>query len=575
LQITNLPQIPLMPDNPNKLSQFWQELKRRRVIHVIVVYATAAFVIIELINNVYEPLRLPEGSTTFVILLLAIGFPFAIILSWIFDITLKGIKKTKPIEPTKKKKKDYPPSDKISRFENSIAVLPFQDISPQKDQEYFCDGMTEEIINALTHVGSLKVIARTSAFAFKDKHKDVREIGKKLDVETLLEGSVRKDGNRLRITAQLIKVADGSHIWSDAFNRKLEDVFAIQDEISLAIVDNMKVKLLGKEKVEIVKRHTEDLETYNLLLTGRYFFNKGSEEGIKKSIEYFEKVIDKVPDSAQAYAGLASCHIWLRFWDFLPPKIAFPNAKKAALRAIEIDQMISEAHASLGTVKLIYDWDWEGAEVDHKKAIELNPNYALAHNEYALYFVALGRLDEAIEESERAVELDPLSAILIGFLGFSLLRAGRLEQARERFQKAIELEPNFAQAWWMLGQTYILESRYEEGILEIEKTLDLSKNNALILSGLGWAYAVSTRKSDAQKVVIELERRAKKEYIRPYLFAKIHAALGEKDRAFEWLDKAYEEHDVSLALMLSDETLVMLHTDQRFNRLLKKINLKK
>jgi Flp pilus assembly protein TadD len=261
--------------------------------------------------------------------------------------------------------------------------------------------------------------------------------------------------------------------------------------------------------------------------------------------------------------------------DFLPPKIAFPKAKEEALRAIEIDQTLSEAHVSLGFIKIMYDWDWEGAKRECKQAIELNPNYAPAYSGYAYYFAALGRLDEAIAEGERAVELDPLSVVLNNPLGTALLRAGRLEQAREQFQKAIELEPNYAQAWWMLGQTYILESRYEEGILEIEKALDLSKNNTLILSGLGWAYAVSGRKSDAQKVVAELERRTKKEYIRPYLFAKIHAALGEKDRAFEWLEKAYEEHDVSLAFMLSDETLVMLHTDQRFNRLLKKINLEK
>ncbi len=492
------------------------------------------------------------------------------------NVEIEGLEeKKKEKDDIIPEKKEYSLSDSLSKQQKSIAVLPFVNMSSEPDQEYFCDGMTEEIINALTHIESLKVIARTSAFAFKGKHEDIREIGKKLDVETLLEGSIRKADNKLRITAQLIKVADGSHLWSDAYNRELEDVFAIQEEISLAIVDNLKIKLLGEEKEAIVKHHTEDLEAYNLLLTGRYFFNKGSGEGMKKAIEYFEKVIEKVSDSAQAYAGLASCYIGLGFWDFLPLNIAFPKARDAALRAIEIDQTLSEAHASLGMVKTIYDWDWEGAERENKKAIELNPNYAQAYRGYAHYFMALGRLDEAIAENERAVELDPLSAVLNKHLGIALMRAGRLEQAREKFQKAIELEPNFAHAWWLLGQTYILDSRYEEGILEIEKALNLSKNNTLILSGLGWAYAVSARKSDAQKVFIELKKRTKKKYIRSYLFAKIHASLGEKDRAFEWLEKAYEEHDVSLAFMLSDETLVMLHTDQRFNRLLKKINLEK
>ena len=557
----------------SNLGQFWLELKRRRVVRVIIAYGAAAFVIIELVDIVSPSLGLPVWTLNFVMVLLCVGFFITVILSWVYDITPKGIIKTKPIQPVQEQKEVYPRIDKFSRFKNSIAVLPFQDMSPQKDQEYFCDGMTEEIINALTHIESLKVIARTSAFAFKNKHKDIREIGKKLGVETVLEGSIRKDGNRLRITAQLIKVDDGYHLWSDAYNRELEDVFAIQEEISLAIADNLKVKLLGKEKAELVKRYTESLEIYNLLLTGRFFLNKASEKGGKKAIGYFEKVIEKVPDSAQAYAGLASCHIGLGFRDFLSPKMAFPKAREAAVRAIELDQTLSEAHVSLGLIKAIFDWDWEGAEREFKQAIELNSNYAPAYSGYSYYFTATGKLDEAITECKKAIELDPLSAVLNDPLNIALLRAGRLEEAREQLKKLIDMEPNYPHAWWVLGQTYISESKYEEGILKIEKALNLSKNNALILSGLGWAYAISSRKSDAQKVIDDLKGRMKNEYIRPYLFAKIYASLGEIDQSFEWLEKAYTEHDVSLAFMLNDETLVMLHSDQRFKRLLKKINL--
>ncbi len=377
-----------MRGEPGNLSHFWQELKRRKVVRVIIVYGATAFVILELVDIVSPPLGLPTWTLNFTIVLLCVVFFITVILSWVYDITPKGIIKTKPVKPVQRQGEDYSQLTKISRFKNSIAVLPFQDMSPQKDQEYFCDGMTEEIINALTHIESLKVIARTSSFAFKDKHKDIREIGKKLDVETVLEGSIRKDGHRLRITAQLIKVADGSHIWSDAYNREMEDVFAIQEEISLAIADNMKVKLLGKEKAELVKRYTENLEIYNLLLTGRFFYNKGSEEGGKKAIEYFEKVIEKVPDSAQAYAGLASCHIGLGFRDFLPPKIAFPKAREAALKAIELDETLSEAHVSLGLIKTMFDWDWEGAEREFNQAIELNSNYAPAYSGYSYYLTA-------------------------------------------------------------------------------------------------------------------------------------------------------------------------------------------
>ena len=288
---------------PNKLSRFWQEIKRRRVIHVIIVYATVAFVLIELTDIVAPSLDLPDWTLNFIIILLCVGFPIAIIFSWIYDITLKGIRKTGPIKLANKKGEDFIESDKTSRFENSIAVLPFQDMSPQKDQEYFCDGITEELINVLTHVESLKVIARTSCFAFKDKHKDVREIGKKLDVENLLEGSIQKDNNRLRITAQLIKVTDGSHIWSERFDRDINDLFAIQDEISLAIVDTLKVKLLGEEKALMVKRHTEDPEVYKLYLKAIYYYSLATDEGFEKARSYVEQALQIDPGFAAGYQG--------------------------------------------------------------------------------------------------------------------------------------------------------------------------------------------------------------------------------------------------------------------------------
>ena len=562
-----------MPGNPNKLVRFWQELKRRRVFNVIVVYATAAFIIIELVSNVFEPLLLPEWTPTLVIVILAIMFPIALIFSWIFDVTFQGIKKTEPLASEVQPEEVRSTSAIFAPFDKSIAVLPFQDMSPNKDQEYFCDGITEEIINALTHIESLKVIARTSAFAFKNKHADIREIGQKLNVETLLEGSIRKDGKRLRITAQLIKVADGFHLWSDVYNRELEDVFAIQEEISLAIVQNLKLKLFGGEKAEIVSRAIEDMESYNLLLLAHHFQSKGSEEAMKNAIDYYEQVIEKVQNSAQAYAGLAFCYTLLGFLNSIAPISAFPKAKEAALKSIEIDQTLTEAHASLGLVMTYYDWDWEGAENAFTKALDLSPNYAQAYQGLAFLNMALGKEKECLVASERAVELDPLSAVLREILGFALLRTGRIEQAREEFMKALELEPNYTQARWLLGHTYMLESDYDTGISEIEKALEQSNGNPLICSGMGWAYAISGRKSDAENLVAEMERRIKNEYIGAYLFAKIYAALGETDRAFEWLDKAYEEHDVSLVFIRSDETLMTLHSDGRFNLLLNRIGL--
>jgi len=271
----------------------------------------------------------------------------------------------------------------------SIAVLPFRDMSPQKDQDYFCEGMAEELINALTKIEGLHVAARTSAFQFKGKDLNVRRIGEELGVKTVLEGSVRKAGNRLRITAQLINISDGYHIWSDKYDRDIEDIFAIQDEISLAIVDNLKLKLLKKEKAQLMKRYTEDQEAYSLYLKGRYFWNRRYEGGLLKGIEYFQKAIEKDPSFAPAYAGIADCYCLMGMYNWNPPKEAYPKAKAATLRALEIDDTLPEAHASLGWIKMFYDWDWAAAERAFQRAIELNPNYATAHNWYAMFLTPM------------------------------------------------------------------------------------------------------------------------------------------------------------------------------------------
>jgi len=470
--------------------------------------------------------------------------------------------------------KEEPKTTKIEEIEwkNSIAVLPFADLSPQKDQEYFCDGMAEELTNSLTNIKELRVVARTSAFAFKGKDIDIREIGSKLNVETVLEGSVRKAGNRLRITAQLIKIADGYHLWSEKYDREMEDIFAIQDEISVKIAEKLRVELLGAERAKLAKRQPENLEAYNLYLKGRHFYNKGSGEGMNKAIEYYTKAIEIAPDYAQAYSQQAICYMFQGFLNYLHPKDVFPKAKAAALKAIEIDDSLAESHYSLGMIRLVYDWDWDLAERELKLAIELNPNDPQSQW-YAMYFNAMGKMAEAIAESDKTLELDPLSTPLFFLRGFYLLRAGLLEKAKGQFQKALELEPNFADAYWLLGHALILDSRYDKGITEIQKALDLSHNNVVILAGLGWGYAVSCRKKEALKVLEELNKRAKQEYIKPFLFAKIYSALGEKDQAFGWLKKAYDDHDVSLALILTDESIENLRSDPRYVALLKKMGL--
>ena len=573
---------------PNKLSQFWQELKRRRVIHVIIVYATAAFVIIELVDNVYESLRLPDWTPTLVILLLVIAFPFAIIFSWIYDITLKGIRKTEPIKLADKKGKDVSESDNTSRFENSIAVLPFQDMSPEKNQEYFCDGIAEEIINALTHVESLKVIARTSAFAFKDKQVDMRKIGQKLDVQMLLEGSIRKDGDQLRITAQLIKVDDGSHLWSEAYNRKLQDVFAIQEEISLTIVDNLKIKLLGEEKTAIVMRHTENLEAFNLYLKGNHYCHAATASGFEKAIECFEQALQKDAHYALPYIGLAEVYWLSTFFGNMRPNDAYPKLEKYVNKALEISNTLAEAHSVMGLINTYYYWNWKKAELSFKQAIQLNPNSAYIHIYYSFLLSCIGRHKEAIKEAKRAQELDPLSTYISSYVGSAYYYDSQFDRAIEECQMVISIDPNYYIAHEYLSLAYtekamINESlgehekaveEFEKAIEEMEKAVDLSNGVPFMVSCLACTYIIIGKKDQAEKLIDNLKKRSRTEYIQPICFYIFHIARGEQNLALEWLERACREHDTFLPwfrFLPNDVTLIP--DEPRYHALLKKFGI--
>ncbi len=480
-----------------------------------------------------------------------------------------------PLEETEEMKLVKTEGEELEEIElkKSIAVLPFADLSLQKDQEYFCDGLAEEITNALTGIGKLRVVARNSSFSLKEKDINTRKIGRALYVEALLDGTVRKTDNTLDITAQLIKVSDGSNLWSEKYERKLSDVFVVQDEILQEVVDKLEIELNGKEKKLLLKHHPEDLEAYDLYLRGRSFLNKEIGEVMEKAILYFKGAIKIAPDYAQAYAGLALSYIPLGLWDYMPPKDVYPKAKKAATKAIEIDETLAEAHYSLGLVKMFYDWDWEGAEKELKRAIELSPNSAEAHDGYAAYLSARGKMDQAIAEAEIAVDLDPLSWYFNANLGMYLLRAERQQDAKERFRKILTIGTVHPHMHRMMGQAYLLDSKYDVGLAEIKKALDMSGNNPMILGGLGWGYAVAGQKAEAQKVLEELKKRSEKEYIRPYYFSQIYSGLGEKDKAFKWLVKAFEQNDISLATIFVDETLNNLRSDNRFNLILKKMEL--
>ncbi len=465
-------------------------------------------------------------------------------------------------------------SDIHTDIRPSIAVLPFANLSADPEQEYFCDGMAEEIINALTHIENLRVIARTSAFAFKGKHEDVRQIGRKLDVETLLEGSVRKAGNRLRITAQLVKVSDGSHLWSERYDRDIEDVFAIQDEISLAIVEELKVKLLHREKDALQKRYTSDPAAYNLYLKGRYHWNKRAADDLKKAIEYIQQAIEMDPGYALAYAGLADCYNLLTQAWVLSPKEAFPKAKAAALKALEIDEMLAEAHASLALIRLNYDWDLLSAERGFKRAIELNPSYATAHHWYAIYLMTIGQLDEAIVQIETAQELDPLSLILILAAALVFYHARQYDRAEVECRKVLDMDPNSVLANLGLSWIYEQKGMYEEAIKEhLKGEAFYARLSPVEIATLEQAYAVSGWEGFWQKHIELLRLQPKQSYVPASAIALDYVRLGEKDQAFEWLEKAYQERDAELR-SLSSPMFDSLRSDPRFTALLRKTGFK-
>lgn len=454
----------------------------------------------------------------------------------------------------------------------SIAVLPFANLSADKEQEYFCDGMAEEIINALTHLEGLRVVARTSAFVFKGKHQDVREVGKKLSVGTILEGSVRRAGNRVRITAQLINVADGYHIWSEKFDRDLADVFAIQDEISLSIADNLKVRLLGHDKDKMLKRYTHNLEAYDLYLKGRYHWNRRTPESLKKAVVHFEQVIEKDPEYALAYAGLADSYSMLPQVGVIPAKEAFPKAKVLASKALEIDETLAEAHTSLAFVLWSYDWDWIGMEREFRRAIELNPNYATAHQWFAMALLNLGRTSETVQEIERALELDPLSPIINTSAGFMYMFAGQEEKAEEHAKKTLDIDPAFGFAHIVLAYLSERHQRYDEAVEGHLKGDSFAGTlSQKEIAELRAAYASSGWIGYLRKRLHMKQSKAEQGDVQCYDIAWLYARLDDAEKAIEWLRRAYQDRDPGLASLLTDDAFDKLRSDPRFIEIMRKM----
>ncbi len=453
----------------------------------------------------------------------------------------------------------------------SIAVLPFTDMSPQRDQEYFCDGITEELINALTKVEGLRVASRTSAFQFKAKAEDIGKIGSQLKVRMVLEGSVRKAGDRLRVTVQLIDVAEGYHLWSERYDREMKDVFAVQDEISRAVVDTLRIKLFSGQSRLLVKRYTENLEAYDLYLRGRFHFNTWHGEGAKKGAEYFQRAIAKDPNYALAYAGLAECCATLGYWG-MPPKDAWQKAKAAAVKALEIDETLAEAHTSLGIVQTFYDWDWWAADRELKRGVQLNPGSSVAHVWHAVNLPVMGKPDEALAQAKLAQELDPLSVMTNGVLGSTFYLRREYDQAIEQSRKTLELGPH-PRIYLYLARAYVGKALFEEAAAALREARQLPGGDSRIIGLLGYTYGLMGKRGEAEKLLDELKKRSEPASLSLFSTALIYVGLGEKDEAFEWLEKAYGERSGPLRLLNIDPLFDSLRSDRRFQDLLRRIGL--
>jgi serine/threonine protein kinase/tetratricopeptide (TPR) repeat protein len=455
--------------------------------------------------------------------------------------------------------------------QKSIAVLPLTNMSADPENEYFSDGMTEEIINVLSKVPGLQVASRTSCFAFKGKEVDIRQAGEKLGVASLLEGSVRKVGNRIRITAQLVNVENGYHLWSETYDRQLEDVFAIQDEISRAIADALKLRL-ASDTAQLVAP-TKNLDAYNLYLKGRFFFYRFTEQGLRKSLDLFDHVLLQEPGYARAYAGIADC--WCELADdWVAPDDAYPRAKAAATRALQHDAELAEAMTSLGKVLCWYEWDFPGAEQQLRRAVELNPNYTEAHWTLGSALPAVGALAEGIAEMRKAITLDPLHPHHSRWLGRFLLYAGDYPAAVAQSHKTLELHDDYFHAYLDIGAAQLAQGRAEEALEAFRKSQALETSVRSYDAYIVRALAPLGRQEEAAEILTRLEEESRQHYVRAEILAMGYAAVGDFDRAFACLDRAFNAKSAGLIYLHLDPGYAPLRGDPRFTDLVRRIGLK-
>jgi TolB-like protein/cytochrome c-type biogenesis protein CcmH/NrfG len=540
----------------------------------------------------------PEIVLSYVVAGLAAGFPIVITLAWVFDVKGGRIERTAPAAGPRGiqlglllvgigvlaaapglgwyfflrsdtrivARRDGEPAGAVEP--KSIAVLPFVNMSNDKENEYLSDGMTEEVINALANVDGLRVVSRTSSFAFKGKNLSIRRVGEELNVRAVVEGSVRRDGDRLRITAQLINVADDYHVWSKTYERELKNVFEIEEELARSIAQSLRPKLVSSESTNLVKRSTANMEAHDLYLRGRFLWQKRTPESLTKAGAYFQQAVELDPGYALAYVGLAEARALLIEYGAAPSRDTLPKAKEAVRKALEIDERLAEAHGALGFLA-IYEFDWPTAERELRRAIELKPDEASAHHRYALVLTMQGHCKDAQGQAEKASQLDPTSLVISAYVGITFYCARDYGRAIEQEKKTLELDPRFVVARNYLGLSYLGQGRYAEAVQELEK---LEATNRYI-GDLGHAYGVAGQREKALRLLSELDARSRTEYVTPTVRGLFYLGLGEKEQALDWLEKAVAEGDWRLRLLKFDPRWDPLRSEPRFARILKQVHL--
>jgi serine/threonine-protein kinase len=574
------------------MNGFFDEVKRRKVYRVAAAYIIVAAGIIQLASAAFPAWELPNWALRLVIVSLLIGFPLALILGWAFDVTSQGVRATPRGPPGTHRRRNLIvlvaagviisaaagffllPRVSARKVDKSIAVLPFENMSNDPNAEYLSEGISEALINSLTELQQLRVIARSTAFHYKGKDVDPQRVGRELQVAAVLTGRLRQMQDALHVQVDLVDATTGAELWGAGYDRKISDVIAVKQAIAREVTEKLKLKLSGEEQRRLVKGDSTDPEAYQFYLRGRYFWNKRTADGIKRAFEQFQQAIERDPNFALGHVGLADSYTALTFYNFAAPHEAMPKAKESALKALALDNTLAEAHASLAHISMNYYWDWATAEKEFKRSIELKPDYATAHQWYAIhYLTATGRLDEALQEMKKALELEPASLVMNTFMGATLYYAGRYDEAIDQCRKTIEMDPTFAVAHWHLGLAYEQKQVFDAAIEELQNATSLSGGSPLMRAALGHAYAISQKTYEANEILGELNELSKQQYVSPYELAAIYVALGNNEQAFQLLEKAHAEHSFHLVNLNVSPQFQSVRSDPRFQDLVRRIGL--